>query len=71
MPRQMGQAPASCVDLSNDDMSGLFEAAVEATEEAVYNSIFMATTVESRWGKSEAIPLDKVAAALRKYGITQ
>ena len=71
MPRQMGQAPPSVVDLPNDDMSGLFEAAVEATEEAVYNSIFMATTVESRWGKSEAIPLDKVAAALRKYGITK
>jgi D-aminopeptidase len=71
MPRQTGQAPASVADLSNDDMSGLFEAAVEATEEAVYNSIFMATTVESRWGKSEAIPLDKVAAALRKYGIVK
>jgi len=69
MPRQMGQAPPTVADLSNDDMSGLFEAAVEATEEAVYNSIFMATTVESRFGKSEAIPLDKVAAALRKYGI--
>ena len=69
MPRQMGQTPASYVDLSNDDMSGLFAAAVEATEEAVYNSLFMATSVESRFGKSEAIPLDKVAAALRKYGI--
>jgi len=71
MPKQMGQAPATVADLSNDDMSGLFEAAVEATEEAVYNSIFMATSVESRFGKSEAIPLDKVAAALRKYGITR
>ena len=56
-------------DLSNDEMSGLFAAAVEATEEAIYNSIFMATTMESRSGKSEAIPLDRVVAALRKYGI--
>ena len=71
MPKQMGQAPATVADLSNDDMSGLFEAAVEATEEAVYNSIFMATSVESRFGKSEAIPLDKVVAALRKYGIAR
>ena len=56
-------------DLPNDDMAGLFEAAVEATEEAIYNSMFMATSVESRSGKSEAIPLDKVRTALRKYGI--
>ena len=69
MPRQMGQPAPVVADLPNDDMAGLFAATVEATEEAIYNSIFMATTVESRSGKSEAIPLDKVTAALRKYGI--
>jgi D-aminopeptidase len=66
---QMGQPAPVVADLPNDDMAGLFAAAVEATEEAIYNSMFMATTVESRSGKSEAIPLDKVSAALRKYGI--
>src|SRR5207248_3868881 len=34
-------------ELANEEMSGLFEAAVEATEEAVYNSLFMATSVTS------------------------
>jgi D-aminopeptidase len=63
-------APARQVsDLPNDDMSGLFAAAVEATEEAIYNSLFMATTVESRVGRAEAIPLDRVREVLRKYGI--
>ena len=71
MPRQMGQAPAIVTwTCRTTTCRGLFAAAVEATEEAIYNSLFMATTVESRFGKSEAIPLDKVAAALRKYGIT-
>jgi D-aminopeptidase len=62
-------APRSVSDLPNDDMSALFAAAVEATEEAIYNSMFMATTVESRVGKSEAIPLDRVREVLLKYGI--
>src|SRR5439155_25779930 len=32
-------------EVANDDMSGLFEGVVEATEEAIYNSLFQATTV--------------------------
>lgn len=68
-PDAPGQAPPMVADLANDEMSGLFAAAVEATEEAIYNSMFMATMVESRIGKSEAIPLDEVRRVLRKYGI--
>ena len=49
-------------------MSGLFEAAVEATEEAIYNSLFMATTTTANGHTIEAIPLDKVRAILAKYG---
>lgn len=56
-------------DLDNDAMSPLFEAAAEATEEAVYNSLFMATTVESRAGRVPAVPLEEVRAALRRHGI--
>ena len=56
-------------ELSNDDASALFQAAIEATEEAIYNSLFMATTVTSRGGTVEAIPLDRVRAALRKYNV--
>jgi D-aminopeptidase len=41
---------------------------LEATEEAVYNSLFKATTVTSRFGTAEAIPLEKVRQILEKYG---
>jgi D-aminopeptidase len=50
-------------------MSPLFEAVIEATEEAIYNSMFMATTVTSRGRTVDATPLDSVRAVLRKYGI--
>ena len=46
--------------------SPLFEAALEATEEAVYNSLFQATTVRSAFGTAEAIPIDRVKALLNK-----
>ncbi len=56
-------------DLSNDDMSGLFEGVVEATEEAIYNSLFMATTVTSRGRTVQALPLDRVREILAKYNV--
>jgi len=49
-----------------DATSPLFEAALEATEEAVYNSLFQATTVRSAGGTGEAIPIDRVRELLRK-----
>jgi D-aminopeptidase len=57
-------------DLANEPMSGLFQGAVEATEEAIYNSLFMATTTKSNGHTVEAIPLDKVKAVLAKYGVS-
>jgi D-aminopeptidase len=56
-------------ELGNEDMSALFQAVVEATEEAVYNSLTMATTITSRGGTVEAIPLDRVREVLRRAGI--
>ena len=58
-------------ELANDDMSPLFGAVVEATEEAIYNSLFMATTVQSRSATVEAIPLDRVRDILRKYHVQE
>jgi D-aminopeptidase len=55
--------------VTSDAMSPLFEAALEATEEAVYNSMLQATTVESRGHVAEAIPIDKVASILKKYHV--
>ncbi len=57
------------LDLPNDSMSPLFEAAVEATEEAVYNALLRATTVQGV-GVLEAIPIDKLRAILSKHGIS-
>ena len=56
-------------ELANEQTSALYAAVVEATEEAIYNSIFMATAVTSRGRTMEAIPLDKVRALLREHGI--
>ena len=56
-------------ELGNEDMSGLFEAAVEATEEAIYNSLFTATTVSANGRTIDAIPLDRVRAVLTKYRV--
>jgi D-aminopeptidase len=52
--------------LPPDATSPLFEAALEATEEAVYNSLFQATTVRSALGTAEAIPVDRVRDLLKK-----
>ncbi len=54
--------------LANDETSPLFLAAAEATEEAIINSLFMATTTRGRAGHSvEALPLDRTMEILKKY----
>jgi D-aminopeptidase len=62
--------PRTRTMLGPDAMSPLFQAALEATEEAVYNSLLQATTVESRFGKAEAIPVEQLRAILKKYNVT-
>jgi D-aminopeptidase len=54
--------------LPTDGVSPLFEAALEATEEAVYNSLLKATTVTGNGVTAEAIPVDRVREILKKYG---
>jgi D-aminopeptidase len=57
--------------LSNDAMSPLFLAVIEATEEAVYNSLFRATTVTGRGRTVEALPLERALEILRKRGLVR
>lgn len=57
------------VEVGNESMSALFQAVVEATEESIYNALFMATTVRMRAGAVEAIDLDAVRGVLRAHGI--
>ncbi len=61
-------APRTRLLLPGEALSPLFEAALEATEEAVYNSLFRATTVTGNGGTAEAIPIDRVIEVLRRYG---
>ena len=56
-------------ELANSKMTPLFAAVIEATEEAIYNSLFKATTMTGKDGhKVEALPIDKVIDICRKYG---
>lgn len=64
-------APQTRTVLPTDGVSRLFLAALEATEEAVYNSLLKATTVKSRSGSAEAIPVDRVSDVLRRYRVIQ
>jgi len=55
--------------LGNDAMSPLFLAVIEATEEAIYNSMFRATTITGKGHTVEALPMDRTADILRKHGL--
>ena len=55
--------------MTNDAMSPLFEAVIEATEEAVYNSIFRATTTTSNGHAVQALPMEETKEILKKYGV--
>ena len=61
------QASRVTTELANDAMSALFQATVEATEEAIYNSLFGATTVSSRGGTVETLPLTAVMGIMRAH----
>lgn len=55
--------------LVNDAMTPLFQAAAEATEEAIVNSLFRAVTVRGARGTARALPLDSVIPILRQRGV--
>lgn len=62
----------NAVALHNSALSPLFQAVIEATEEAVYNSLLRATTVAGRDGhRAEALPIDRTRQILAKYHALQ
>jgi D-aminopeptidase len=63
--------PRTVKTLANDAMSPLFLAVIEATEEAIYNSLFKATTVSGKGRTVEALPLDRTLEILRKHGLVR
>ena len=52
----------------NDLLSPLFQAAIEATEEAIYNSLLRAETVRGYRGVVRALPIDSTVMILKRYG---
>ena len=61
--------PRTLKTLGNDATSPLFLAVIEATEEAIYNSLFKATTTSGKGRTVEALPLDRTLEILRKHGL--
>ncbi len=59
----------SVQELGNDAMSATFQAVTEATEEALYNALLMATAVQSRAGRVVPVPVDSVRMLLQARGI--
>ena len=72
-PGERGQTPgAAAVQqravIHTDAVSGLFEATLDATEEAVYNSLLKATDTTGNGRTAPALPIDQLRALLKKYG---
>jgi len=63
-----GNQKSSVTLLANESMSPLFLAVIEATEEAIYNSLFRATTTSGKGHTVEALPIDKTLEILRRHG---
>ncbi len=63
------EKPWATESLLPSAMSPLFTAVVEATEEAIYNALFKATTVEGRGNTLKALPIKKTVEILKKYQV--
>ena len=64
--RGAGRQPSNGLD--NGRMSPFFQAAVEATEEAILNALFRATTVDGHRGKIHAIDVEAVMEVMERHG---
>lgn len=69
VPHQPDALTMPLTALNNDAITPLFQATIEATEEAIGNALAMATTTVGRDGNTAyAIPLDRLQAVMKKYG---
>jgi D-aminopeptidase len=67
--RVRGADVRGVADLNNEAVSGVFQGVVEATEEAIYNSLLKATTVTGNGNTAEALPIDATVEVLRRHGV--
>jgi len=68
-PQGHPSAPVQRGLLDNDAMSPLFLGVIEATEEAIYNSLFRATTTTGKGHTVEALPVKETLEILREHGL--
>lgn len=69
--RKRGTPVHHVAEMSNDAITPLFQAAAEATEEAIINSLFRATTVEGHRRTAQALPLAPVLEQLKAAGVLE
>lgn len=68
IPHELREPTYALKVASEDRLNALFEAAEEATEEAILNSLTAATTTVGRSGNTAyALPLDRLKALMRRY----
>ena len=67
--RGAGRAAVDVTETGNEEMSALFQATVEATEEAIYNSLFRATSVTGMGRTADALPIEATLEVLRRHGV--
>ena len=67
--RASNSRPVTVELLSNSAMSPLFLAVIEATEEAIYNSLFRARTVTGRGRTVDALPIERTLEILRAHDL--
>jgi D-aminopeptidase len=68
-PLPRGQLTRLAESVATEALTPLFQAAVEAVEEAVLNALFRATDVRGPWGAVRALPLDSVLPLLRDHRV--
>ena len=67
-PSQLDRPTAAVEVVRNDWMSPLFQATIDATEEAIYNSLLRAETVRGYRGTVRALPVDSTITILKQHG---
>ena len=63
-----GNAPQQKTVLPTEALSGLFEATLDATEEAIYNSLLKAVDTTGNGRTIRALPVEELKALLKKNG---
>lgn len=68
IPYSSKEKERQILDIPNDEMSPLFLAVVEASEEAIYNSLFMAQDIQGQKGRTmKALPIKETLKIMDKY----